>query len=322
MNEPVKPRTHKELAATAANFWDHEVVERTHKTWMAVPEVREYINTSIGGDPSAWPMNWFVKQYGGRVFTRGLSIGCGPGDLERDLIRRGICREIDAFDISEGSLAIARTRAAEEGMSDRIHYFTGDFNAPSLPRNAYDIVCFPWSMHHVAKLEKILRAVLHALRPDGLLYFEEYIGPSAREWSEETLRAQRATFASLPREWKTADELPYPINPHDPSEAIRSSEIVPQTHIGYDIEHKRDFGGNVLSTLYPFIDWNVAPPETITRLIEAEKAILRNGAPSFHAVVVAKPKRGLRKWIASARYFVEPKVKRIARAVRSPFADA
>ena len=317
MSEPINPQNHDELAATAATFWDQEVVERTHRTWMAVPEVRAYINTSIGGDAEAWPLNWFVRQYGDRVFARGLSIGCGPGDLERDLIRRGICTEIDAFDISQGSLAIARDRAATEEMSDRIHYFAADFNAPSLPRNAYDIVFFPWSMHHVAKLEKILRAVLHALRPDGLLYFEEYIGPSSREWTREKFRAQLATFASLPREWKNVDELPYPINPNDPSEAIRSSEIVPQVRIGFDVEHKRDFGGNLLSTLYPFIDWNVAPPETITRLIDAEKEILRDGAPSFHAVVVARPKRGVRKLIASARYFVEPKVKRIAR-VRWP----
>jgi SAM-dependent methyltransferase len=316
MNEPVNPQTHDELAATAATFWDREVVERTHKTWMAPPEVRAYINTSIGGDASAWPLNWFVKQYGDRVFARGLSIGCGPGDLERDLIRRGICTGIDAFDISQGSLAIARDRAAAEGMTDRIHYFAADFNAPSLPRNAYDIVFFPWSMHHVAKLEKILRAVLHALRPGGLLYFEEYIGPSSREWTREQFRTQLATFASLPREWKVVDELPYPINPSDPSEAIRSSEILPQVRVGFDIEHKRDFGGNLLSTLYPFIDWSVASPDTITRLIDAEKEILRTGAPSFHAVVVARPKRGVRKLIAGVRYFVEPKVKRIGRALR------
>jgi len=322
MTTPPNPQTHEALAATAAEFWDREVVERTHKTWMAVGEVRAYINTSIGGDESAWPMNWFVKEYGGRVFSRGLSIGCGPGDLERDVIRRGICNEIDAFDISEGSLAIARARAAEEGIADRIHYFSADFNAPSLPKDAYDIVFFPWSLHHVAKLEKLYRAVMRTLRPNGLLYFEEYVGPSSRQWTPEMFRAQLAMFASLPREWKTVDALPYPINPNDPSEAIRSGEILPQLMIGFTIEHQRDFGGNLLATLYPFLDWSVAPPDMITRLIDAERALLRDGAASYHAVVVARPKRGFRGWLARMRYFVEPKVRRILRAAAAPWAAA
>ena len=64
----------------------------THVSWMADPAVRAYINRSISGSPQTWPIDWFVEWLRGKRFERGVSIGCGTGPLERDLIRRGLCK--------------------------------------------------------------------------------------------------------------------------------------------------------------------------------------------------------------------------------------
>src|SRR5688572_4032609 len=101
------------------NFWDAEVSGTNfHETnWMGHPLVRRYINDSIGGDlGSLWPFEWFERWLRGRRFGRALSIGCGTGALERDLIRREIVQSIDALDGSIASLAVARREAAREGM--------------------------------------------------------------------------------------------------------------------------------------------------------------------------------------------------------------
>jgi SAM-dependent methyltransferase len=307
---------------SAEQFWDREVsIEAFHSTnWMQNPVIHESINASIGTpERPLWPLDWFEEWLGARrPFRRALSIGCGTGALERDLIRRNLFESIDAFDGSIASLGIAREEAEKAGMRARIRYFAGDFNRPALPRAHYDVVFVHQAMHHVGKLEKLFRAILHALKPNGLLYLDEYIGPSRHEWTEDRYRAQRKWFATVPDEYVYVRELPYPIVPQDPSEAIRSGEIMDQLNVGFDIRAFRGYGGNLLAPIYPAINWSVAPDGLLERLIRSERELLASGERSFHAVIVAAPKRGLRGKIASARYFTEPKLKRIIREIRKP----
>ncbi len=311
MNEERLPRMANDRAATS--FWDREVVAPTHQSWMGHPLVRAYINEQISGSPDVWTLDWLTQFLGGRTFARALSVGCGSGGLERDLVGRGICAAMDAFDGSRESIRIAVDEAAKAGLSDRLRYSVGDFNEPRLRAGAYDAVFVHQAMHHVAKLEKLDRAILRALKPDGLLILDEYIGPSRHDWTDANFAAHRALYDSLPARVRRESLLPMPIQVDDPSEAIRSSEIVRELGVGFDIVARRDYGGNVLATLYPFIE----PEDAIVAsLIEVERAWLRRGAESYHAVIVARPKRGLAKRIAGARYFAVPKIKRIARMLR------
>jgi hypothetical protein len=94
---------------------------------------------------------------------------------------------------------------------------------------------------------------------------------------------------------------------------VRSGEILEQVAVGFDIRELRGYGGNLLSLICPAIQWDHAPEGLLDRLIAEETELLRKGTPPFLAIVVATPKRGMAKAIASARYFTEPKVKRVAR---------
>ena len=299
---------------SAGAFWDREIVEQTHVSWMNDPRVRDYIHEMIGGSTPMGAGDWFVTRLNGRTFERGLSIGCGVGNLEREAIRRGVCQRMDAFDGSVHSLRIARRDAEKEGYADRIHYFASDFNRPVLPRNTYDIVFFNQSLHHVGKLEKLFRATLRAMKPDAVLYLDEYIGPSRTQWNDEVLAPHRSAFAGLPAEARKGEFLPFPIQYDDPSEAIRSGEIVEQLKIGFEIEEMRNYGGNLLAVLYPMIEWKRAPQDLIARLIDRDRDMLRNG--SYYAVIVARPSRGLRRIYALWRWFFEPKVKRVLFEIR------
>lgn len=300
----------------AAQFWDQESVAPTHVSWMGDQTVRDYINESISGSPHIWPISWFLQFIGERRFGRALSIGCGTGPLERDLIRRGICRQIDAFDGSPGSIDVARKLANEEGFGSRIHYYVDNFNEPKLARNAYDAVFFHQSLHHVAKLEKLMAAILRTLRRDGLLYLDEYIGPSRFDWNDALIAPHRAVFARIPEDLRLYDPLPLPIQPDDPSEAIRSSEIMPQLARGFRLLARRDYGGTILSVLYPMIDWSRAPESLAGDLIAAEKQALADGLPPYHAIAVAAPKRAPMRWLALLGYFITPKVRRVRWEIR------
>jgi SAM-dependent methyltransferase len=295
----------------ASRYWDREVVAQEYQSWMTHPRVRWSINSAVAGTPHEWPLDWFASGLNGRTFARGLSIGCGSGGLERDLLTRGIVQEIDAFDGSAESLRIAREEASKAGFADRIHYSLGDFNEPRLPRRAYDVAFAHQSLHHVRKLEKLFRAVLRALKPDGLFYLDEYVGPSREQWNAATFAAHRALFDMIPEAQRRVSVLPLPIEVEDPSEAIRSDEILRELEVGFEMVERRDYGGNLLAPIFPYIEPTDA---LIDSLLTAEQELLSAGQPSFYTIVVARPKP--RAGLASARYFAVPKLKRIARELR------
>jgi SAM-dependent methyltransferase len=295
----------------ARDFWDREVVTPSHVSWMEEVEVRQAINRRIGGSDGTWPLDWFMAAYPGRRFARALSIGAGTGALERDLIRRDLCDVVDAFDGSPGSLSIARSESVRMGFDRRIRYFAADFNRILLPRRHYDIVLIHQALHHVARIEGLYRQIIRALRPGGLFYLDEYVGPSRTDWSAWLHRYHQAIYQTIPREARAGEHLPLPIQADDPSEALRSSEIVELLRVGFDLSHQRDYGGNLLAVLYPSVDWQQAPSGLLQRLLHSEDKLMEAGEPSYHTVIVARPKKGWRAAYAKAWYFLKPKWRRI-----------
>jgi SAM-dependent methyltransferase len=63
----------------------------------------------------------------------------------------------------------------------------------------------------VAKLEKLFSNVLRALKPDGLVYLDEYIGPSRFDWNDDLIAPHRRFFDRIPREVRSVDPLRLPI---------------------------------------------------------------------------------------------------------------
>jgi SAM-dependent methyltransferase len=291
------------------NFWDREVLDRQHVPWMDVEETRVYVNRLIGGDEPLWPMEWFEQWLGDRRFTRALSLGCGSGALERQLVARDLVGSIDAFDGSIVSLRLARMTAVAAGYADRIRYFAADFNEPALPRGRYDAVFFHQSAHHVAKLEKVYRAILRTLKPDSIVYLDEYVGPSRFDWNDQLIAPHRAELASLDPSLRLRADLPFPIQEDDPSEAIRSSDIEPQLRIGFEVVARRPMGGTLLSVLFPHLRLDRLTRPGLLRLIDRERALLAGGMTSYYAIVVARPKKGLGKAWARLRYYFEPKLR-------------
>ena len=286
-----------------SDFWDREVVERRHMEWMALLPVRLHINELIGGEgPRKWPIEWFEWWLKGRKFRRALSVGCGTGALERQLVQRGVCEHVDAFDASLTSLYIARNAAHEAGLAERIRYFAADFGECVLPRRTYDLVFFHQSAHHIERLERFFARMLDSVKPDGLVYLDEYVGPSRFEWSDALLAQQQAVYSSLPAALRTGDRLRLPIQEDDPTEAVRSSQIEPQLKVGFDIVARRPYGGTLLAVVLPQLRLDMVSDAELAPIIARERELLAAGVPSFYAIIVAQPKRGIRGAIGRIRY--------------------
>lgn len=283
-------------------FWDREVLCPTHSSWLEAMPVRLRVNRRIDPSSPCWPLDAFVRLTRGRTFERALSVGCGTGPLERDLLRRGLCRAVDAFDGSLQSLALARRQAKADGLAAGIRYFAADFNRVRLPERRYDLVLFHQSLHHVARLERIYAEVLGALTDDGLLYLDEYVGPSRTAWTPERLRPIEEAYRTIPAECRRRERVPAPIQEDDPSEAVRSGEILRLLPVGFSVLARRDLGGHLLSVLYPLVDWAKAPDDLIERLLDLEDEGLSAGVEPFYAVVVAAPRTDRSRAASRRRY--------------------
>jgi SAM-dependent methyltransferase len=286
-------REERAETAAARRFWSSETPrEAEDHYWGAQPLVRRAINRRVTGDPNRWPMEWFAETFARQPFPRGLSVGCGSGLLERDVLAKGICEVMEGIDFSEEFLEQARFAAEEAHLSGRLEYRTEDVNALKLPRTRYDVVFFHGSLHHVRQIERVLTEVRQALKPGGLVYLDEYMGPSRSEWSDDGWGFARSAFDALPEELKNRPNLMIPLPLDDPSESIRSSAIRPAAARLFEIVEERPYGGNILWFVFPCLDMERLRQDStgaLSRLIALEEHLLERGwVESYFRVIVAR----------------------------------
>lgn len=270
--------------------------------WLADPTVRSWVNRRITGDPSVWPIPWFRGRAAARLpFGRALSIGCGRGPLERDLVRSGITAKATGVDLTLAPVAFARRAAIEEGLGDRIAYAQAEARSLLERERHWDAVFFHGSLHHFEDVPGILGRVRAALKPGGLLYLDEYVGRSRGDWRLGHLILPNLAYRTLPRAARRTHIVRSPVTDEDPTEQIASAAILPAVERFFRVLERRDYGGNLLLLVYP----NLRRPgaggpdpavfsAAVERLLRWEDAMLRHPAlareTSAHVVLWAEPR--------------------------------
>jgi ubiquinone/menaquinone biosynthesis C-methylase UbiE len=97
--------------------------------------------------------------------ARFLDAGCGTGDHARRIVRRGY--SCTAVDISEYVLEIARTRAAAEGLQDRLTFACQKLEGLDFPDNTFDCVHCRGVLMHIPDWDQALGELCRVLKPGG-----------------------------------------------------------------------------------------------------------------------------------------------------------
>lgn len=304
-------------------FTDH--LARIH--WMGSPVVRAYLNQLVSGDPAADWLTWALHRPAlarrrprpGQAGLRVLVLGCGTGWLERSLARRPQVASIDACDVAEGAVAEAAETARREGLGETIRYHVVDLNAEPPPGGPYDLAVAHSVLHHVENLELAYPALYDCLVPGGVLLLNEYVGPRRFQWSGEQMAVINAVLARLPERYRRSAVMGGAVYPHkevpteaqmiatDPSESVRSDELLAFTRRHFEVLEEVAYGGTVLQQLLYDVVQNFDP----ARLADArllglacllEEALLREGVlPSDYAVVLARRPEDSRRAEQGAR---------------------
>ena len=293
----------------AEENWDHSVsaVESARpQGWLDLEMIEsEYVRPRISGDRERNFLQYFFDEHLDALpVSRVLSLGCGGGNLERAILYLGAAEKIDGLDSSPGSIELARRLAFEEGLAERLEYGVADLNRHELPSSTYDLVVAKHSLHHLENLEHVFAQVRRTLRPGGLLMFNEFVGPTRFQWTDDQLKLMNRLFSAVPQSIRDKVPVVEILRPSiedmlatDPSESVRSAEILSVVATEFEILECKPYGGTllhiVLAHLLPHLDLTDENHLAFLRFMMVfEGTLLEHGViASDHAYVVARPRR-------------------------------
>ncbi|MDD4576411.1 MAG: bifunctional demethylmenaquinone methyltransferase/2-methoxy-6-polyprenyl-1,4-benzoquinol methylase UbiE [Bacteroidales bacterium] len=108
--------------------------------------------------------------------TRCLDIATGTGDLAIALAKQNPL-SIDAFDISEGMLAIAQKKAKKKNLLKKINFVYADAEAIPFPDNYFDIITIGFGTRNFFDYKKALFEIHRVLKKGGQLRILELTLP-------------------------------------------------------------------------------------------------------------------------------------------------
>jgi SAM-dependent methyltransferase len=237
---------------------------------------------------------------------RGLSIGCGEGVApEMVLFEAGCFSRFEVMDIA-GELLRRQEQTALERSLEGISYIKQDFNHVVLEQEAYDLVWAVGTVHHIENLESFFEQVRQALKENGIFVMREYVGPNRLQFSDEQLAIVNEILAVLPDKYKRT-QYGFVKNAgkrvdvdkivkQDPSEAVRSEDILPIMQQKLDVVHLANTGGTILHPLLNKIASNLEQDQDgeaiLKTIILLERMLIKEGSlPSDYVFCIAKRKK-------------------------------
>ena len=110
-----------------------------------------------------------------------LDIACGTGDFSIAIAREmGPGSRVTGIDLSEGMLAVMRSKLAAAGLADRVRCGRGDSEALDFADASFDCTAIAFGIRNFEHREQALREILRVLRPSGKLVILELSVPSNR----------------------------------------------------------------------------------------------------------------------------------------------
>ena len=118
-----------------------------------------------------------VDMVGAYKPRRVLDVATGTGDLAFLINDRLKPESLLGIDLSAGMLAVARQKAAERGVADRVSFAIEDCLSLSLPDNSYDAITVAYGVRNFENLAQGFAEMYRVLSPGGVLCVIELSTP-------------------------------------------------------------------------------------------------------------------------------------------------
>lgn len=257
-----------------------ELMREDESYWIQNKLIEKYVYTLITGKYAYW-LTWILEEFLPRkTYDSFLSICCGDGIHELQVCQSGKFKNIHAFDHSNECILNAKKRFDEIDSSECKYTFdVKDANRTdgAYQENQFDVVLSAGALHHLENLEGLIQNISKWLKPEGYLLVLEYVGPNQFQWTDKQLHVINQLLSIIPDKYlrnPNSRKLGRPtieeMNAIDPTEAIRSEDIIDLLKIHFKGELHRPYNGTILHQLYPLLNHGLATqdPSNFEKLVE------------------------------------------------------
>lgn len=266
------------------------------KYWNDLKSVVEYKNKLSTDNKNIHWIDDLSNRFSSYIpFENVLIVGCGNGWLERRLHDQGIAKNFDAFDISEKYIQEAKQK--KENRS--IKYFVDDINdIQKVEAKKYDAVFNFAILHHASEIDSALKKLSECLKPNGLMFNEEYVGPARNQYSDSHLEIMLSINSDLPKRFRSKNLLRPPLANFriEPTEAIHSDLVISSFKKYFDIVFERHMNGGIAyqilwNNIFEFEKNDEESSKWLNFLLENDTKFTNNGkVPVLFWYGVGKPK--------------------------------
>tara|TARA_B110000438_G_scaffold117299_1_gene114626 strand:- start:861 stop:1874 length:1014 start_codon:yes stop_codon:yes gene_type:complete len=266
------------------------------KYWNDLETVVKYKNKLSTDNENIHWLNDILTRFKEYLpFQNILIVGCGNGWLERQLYEMKIGLHFDAFDISQKYI----DEAQKLSKNMPIDYFIEDINTMSnIENKKYDAVFNFAILHHATEIENATKRISEVLKPGGLIFNEEYVGPAQNQYSDEHLKNMLEVMSDLPSKYRSKHMLRPPLANFrvEPTEAIHSDLVRPMFEKYFDIIYERDMNGGIAyqilwNNIENFCDDDPEAIKWLDYLLEKDFEFSENGkVPILFWNSVGRPK--------------------------------
>jgi SAM-dependent methyltransferase len=292
----------------AASYWDSVAPASHLARWWQWPRIIAFQNERVCGEAlPGWGAGLIAelhKRAPGRIFERGVSVACGNGSKEMALLRAGLVKHFDFFEISETRIGQGWDLYAAAGFADRVSWYVSDGIAHLELGPAYDMVYWDNALHHMPDTRRAVDASLTGLREGGAFVMNDFVGANRFQWTEREL-----SYASAVRSGLAERHLRNPQHPQsqlprklgrpdiakmieiDPSEAADSENILPSIRAVMPNPAIWLLGGSIYHLALNDVLANVDPERdaaTLESLLILEAALIELGETHYAAALAFK----------------------------------
>lgn len=248
----------------ARNHWDdwqrsQPSDQSAYTDWGDHPTVfRAVMRHALGSETENF-FTFLQKKYPTCASAHALSLCCGDGAFEQQLLEQGVFSRITGLELSAERITQGRARQTQQSES-ALEFLQKDVNQGDFGKRLFDVVFAKAALHHIQNLEGAFDGMVRSLRPGGLLVTIDFFGPSRFQWEEAQLQACNHFWEEhVPPSLKLESDgsLTPPITrprvedmiAMDPSEAARSSELLAMIYKNFDVLEDHALGGTMVNLL-------------------------------------------------------------------------
>jgi SAM-dependent methyltransferase len=300
------------INAAAGRYWSDRLTARMPERvrWWDDETTRRHINLIVIGKPldglHAGFHERIAEYFAGCSAQRAISVGCGIGSKEWNLVRMGTVEYFDLYDISVANVELGRKLASEGGLSNRICYHLADAFKETIPAD-YDLVYWNNALHHMPDAFQAVAWSYDRLRPSGLFAMDDFVGPTRFQWTDENLRWARSVRHNLPDrllhnpwspgtlvEREIVRESPETVIAVDPSEAVDSGRIVAAIKANFPTAEILPTGGAIYHLALNDIFCNFISEDDYTllrQILMLDKLLAERGTTQYAVALAQKPEK-------------------------------